>query len=105
MGGGGGGKVRYFSTLNVTIMGRLCEVAVNPYSNQQAGGGGAAFYPLTMPVTVVQPGFIYTVGPQSEGAKRPSGGRCAWEGGREMFFDNSCMKTAFSCTFSAIIRR
>ena len=58
---------------------------------------------LAIAVTVVQPGFVN--GGQSKGAKRPSGGR-VWEGGfhgREIF-ENSCMKTAFSCTLNTIIR-
>ena len=61
---------------------------------------------LAIPVTVVQPGR--STGGQNEGAKRPSGGGCAWEGvspsnGREIF-QNLCLKTAFSCTLDTFIR-
>ena len=69
---------------------------------------------LAIPVTVVQPGCVN--GGQSKGAKWPRWGR-VWEGvwgegvgggfppptlGR--FFENLCMKTAFSSTLSDIIR-
>ena len=52
---------------------------------------------LAIPLTVVQPGFVK--GGQSEGAKRPSGGR-VWEEGFPppmvgRFFENLCMKTKF----------
>ena len=74
------------------------------YSNQR---GARVLVPLiAMPVTVVQPGL--STGRQSEGAKRPSGGR-VWEVGYpptvgRYFFETSCMKTAFSCALNAIIR-
>ena len=53
---------------------------------------------LAIPVTVVQPGFV--IGGQSEGAKRPSGGRVTVGGGfppsvGRFFFENLCMKTKF----------
>ena len=52
--------------------------------------------------------FQHGGGGQSEGAKRPSWGR-VWEGGIPRptvgrFFENSCMKTAFSSTLNDIIR-
>ena len=92
--------------------GWLCEVTyTNPLLSPSLknfftpikGTGTCPLVPLAMPVTVVQPGFVN--GGQSEGAKRRSGGR-VWEGGshgREIF-ENSCMKTACSCTLNTIIR-
>ena len=83
--------------------GWLCEVTyTNPLFSPSLKNNftpikGTGTCPLVpMPVTVVQPGFVN--GGQSEGAKRRSGGR-VWE-----IFENSCMKTAFSCTLNTIIR-
>ena len=50
-----------------------------------------------MPVTVVQPGFIYRSDRAGGGCGRGYPSR-----GREIF-ENSCMKTTFSCTLNAII--
>ena len=86
--------------------GWLCEVTyTNPllspslknYFTPIKGTGTCPLVPLAMAVTVVQPGFVN--GGQSEGAKRPSGGR-VWDGGFPpptvgRFFENSCIKTKF----------
>ena len=61
---------------------------------------------LAIAVTVVQPGFVN--GGQSEGAKRPSGGR-VWEGGFPpptvgRFFWKFVYENEISCTLNAIIR-
>ena len=66
-----------------------------------------------MPVTVVQPGFVNGGGGGGGGgAKRGSevteremgvGGGVSLSHGREIF-ENSCMKTAFSCTLNSIIK-
>ena len=58
-----------------------------------------------MPVTVVQPGFVNGGAKARERSDRARGG--VWEGGfhcREIF-ENSFMKTAFSCTLNSIIIR
>ena len=74
---------------------------------QSRGRGHGPLCPSAVPVTVVQPGIVN--GGQRKGAKRPSGG--GGGGGKGVppptvgrFYENSCMKTAFSCTLNAIVR-
>ena len=65
----------------------------------RAGRGHGPFYPLGMAVPLVQPGVVIL------GSKR---GSEATEQGRvhsRIVCENSCMKTAFSCTLNANVRR
>ena len=80
------------------------------YSDQRGGGGGhGPMSPLAQPVTMVQPGFIN--GGPKRGSEATERGKGVGGGGggvppslsREMF-ENSCMKTLFSCTLNSIIR-
>ena len=61
-----------------------------------------------MPVTVVQPGFVNGVPKRgSEATERGEGmggGSPLPTLGRFVVVENSCMKTAFSCTLNANIR-
>ena len=78
----------------VTYTNPLLSPSLKNYFTPIKGTGTCPLVPLAMPVTVVQPGFV-------------NGG--LWEGGFPpptvgRKFENSCMKTAFSCTLNTIIR-
>ena len=81
----------------------ICQSPTTPFTPIKGmNGAGMGSCDPSMPVTVVQPGFV------NGEAKRGSEATELWEGvppshGREIF-ENSCMQPTFSCTLNVIIR-
>ena len=89
---GGGGLLCEVACIQIPHISPLFKISFTPIKGEHG-----PLCILATAVTVVQPGFVN--GGQSEGAKRPSGGK-VWEGGFPpptvgRFFENVCMKTKF----------